>query len=242
MIRGIRAAGRRRKPWVGLALCGLLLPMLPTGLTRLVSAAEASHPLADSEGEALLAHFADVMGEVRSFEAPFVQEHHLSAFLDVLKARGISYFRAPDQFRWELLEPYHSLLVYNRDQVAKFDVRDGKLQYVESGAYDAIRGLMGQLTSWMRGDFRATREGFSVKVYEGSEYEIALTPRSEQMLRYIQRIEVYLRKDPIQAARIRIREPEQDFIEIRFDEVRENAPLRPELFDSRNPWLSPPSP
>lgn len=223
-----------------LALLGFLAGGV--GQARAASAAAPPSPLSAPDAEALLARISERMGAVRSFEAPFVQEHHLSMYVDVLKARGVSYFQAPDRFRWELSEPYRSLLVYDRERVAKFEERDGRLRYVESGAYDAIRGLMGQMTGWMRGDFRETRDGFALRALEGRDYEIELTPRSRQMLQYIQRIEVYLRKDPIQIARIVIREPEKDYIEIRFGAVRENVALRRELFDTRSPLVTPPPP
>ncbi|MBI5016922.1 MAG: outer membrane lipoprotein carrier protein LolA [Deltaproteobacteria bacterium] len=204
-------------------------------LTLSAAAAAPPIPLSPAATETLLGDVSRRMGAVRSFEADFTQEHHLSLYLDVLRARGVSYFQAPDRFRWELLEPYRSILVYNRTRVAKFEDRDGKMRFVDSGAYDVIRGLMGQMTGWMRGDFQAARDSFAMRALEGSDYEIELTPRSREMLTYIQRIEVHLKKEPLQVSRIVIREPEQDYIEIRFGTVRENVALRGEFFDTKSP-------
>lgn len=228
----------------GLAMICSILVSLGGSAGFTLGAEAAGHGVLLSAEKAALFfdRVAAQMGEVHSFSAAFTQEHHLSVFLDVLTANGVSYFQSPDQFRWELYEPYRSVLVYNSDRVAKFEERDGTLRYVESGAYDAIRGLMGQLTNWMRGDFRATRDGFTQRVFEGLDYEIELTPRSATMLQYIQHIEVHLRKDPIQVSRIVIREPEEDYIEIRFEVVRENASLRPELFDTSRPLVTSPLP
>ena len=192
--------------------------------------------LAPAQAEAALGQIGQKMGEVRSFEAAFTQDHHLAMFMDVLKASGRCFFAAPDKFRWEITAPYHSILVFNRDRVAKFEEKDGAMKYVESGAYDIIRGLMAQMTGWMRGDFKAGGDAFAMAALEGAkEYQLQLTPKSKEMQQYIRRIEVYINKNPLQTSRIVIREPEEDRIEIRFSEVRENAALDEKLFDVKQP-------
>lgn len=232
----------------GFPAAGIVLLTLLTLFCRFVDAedrspARAAPPpstaLADGETAALLAKISAHLGAVRSFTAAFVQEHHLAIFLDVLKARGANAFQAPDRFRWEVTEPYHSLLIYDRGVVAKFEERDGRMQPVDSGAADLMRDLMGRMTSWMRGDFQATRESFTLQAREGQEYALEMTPKAKEMLRYIQRIELYLSKDPLRIVRIVIREPEEDRIEIRFENLRENGALGNELFDTKNPPVIP---
>ena len=196
----------------------------------------SSTPLADAAATALMKQLSERMGAVTAFEACFIQEHHLTLYLDVLTANGVCYFQAPDRFRWEILTPYHSIVVFNHDRAAKFEERDGSMVYVKSGAYDIIRGLMAQMTGWMRGDFTGDREAFTIRVFAGTAgYELELTPRGQEIKQYIQQIEVYLTKEPLQTARIVIREPEQDYLEITFCDVRENAALNPELFNLRKP-------
>lgn len=189
-----------------------------------------------AETDTLLSKIYQRMGATKSFDAAFIQEHHLAMFMDVLKARGMCYYQAPDRFRWELFTPYRSILAYNHDRVAKFEFRDGQMKYIESGAYDVIRGLMSQMTGWVHGDFKSDRENFDLAAYDGKrEYLMVLAPRKKEMLQYIQRIEVYLKKEPIQTTRIVVREIEQDTIEINFSNVHENIEMNAELFNTKKP-------
>ena len=223
---------------LGLALFLLLAPgglgAAPSEAKRL--APSSSTLLSDAAAAALMKQISERMGAVTSFEARFIQEHRLTLYLDVLTANGVCYFQAPDRFRWEILAPYHSILVFNHDRAAKFEDRDGNLTYVKSGAYDIIRGLMAQMTSWMRGDFTGDQDTFAIRVFAGTAgYELELTPRGKEIKQYIQHIEVHLKKEPLQTARIVIREPEQDYLEITFCDVRENTALDAELFNPRKP-------
>lgn len=211
-------------------------PAAPLTTSTLTSATLLAPP----QAEAMLQKIARDLGAVRSFDAAFVQEHRLAMFMDVLRARGAMAFAAPDRFRWEIFQPYHSILVFNHDRVARFEERDGTMKYVESGAYDVIRGLMGQMTGWMSGDFKASRESFTLRVLDGKEIVLELVPRSAEMLQYIQKIEVYLSKQPLRTTRIVIREAEQDSIEIRFSQVRENIKLDEKVFDTKAPMPIPP--
>lgn len=223
-------------PSAGLILLLALAPPVVLGAGR-PSPAPADNlyaPLAGDESTALLRKISQHLGAVRSFDADFVQEHHLALYLDVLKARGVSAFQSPDRFRWEMTAPYRSILVYNRGAVAKFEERNGRMTYVESGTYDLLRGLMGQMTGWMRGDFQDSQGRFSLRALVGPEYQLELIPKSKEMLQYVRGIEVYLHKEPISIARIVIREPEEDFIEIRFERLRPNSSPADALFDTKN--------
>jgi outer membrane lipoprotein-sorting protein len=97
--------------------------------------------------------------------------------------------------------------------------------------------LLGQMTSLMRGDFKASQETFTVSALQGRDYRIVLTPRVKALGEYIRAIELTLDRDRYQVSKIVIREPEGDFIQIVFSDVRENVPFARELFDTKNPAL-----
>ena len=72
---------------------------------------------------------------------------------------------------------------------------------------------------------------------KGKDYRIVLTPRVKALGEYIRAIELTLDHDSYQVSKIVIREPEGDFIQIVFSDVRENVPFARELFDTKNPAL-----
>lgn len=231
-----RRIGCREWLQAGLIVLLTLLPRTTLGDDRSATlpAYGLYSSLSTDESTALLQSISAHLGAVRSFDANFFQEHHLAMYLDVLKARGVSAFQSPDRFRWELTDPYRSVLIYNRGNVAKFEERNGRMQRVDSGAYDLLRNLMGQMTAWMRGDFKDAQTRFNLRALVGPEYQLELTPKAKEMLQYVRRIEVYLHKDPITIARIVIREPEEDFIEIRFENLHQNSSPADALFDTKN--------
>lgn len=199
------------------------------------SATAAYAPIPKAELDKLLDKISVRLGAVRSFRSRFTQERHLALFMDVLRTSGTCYFQAPDRFRWELTAPYSSVLIFNHDKVAKFELSQNQLKYIQSGAYDVIKGLMGQMTGWMRGDFKESAGAFTLSVLNGPDWRLIMTPRSSKMSDYIKTIELSMDKQKFQVSRIVIREPEEDFIEITFFDTRENVPLDSGVFDVQHP-------
>ena len=226
MLAALAAAGQPRQP------------PAPAPSATAAPPVAAYTPLSKQATDRLLDQISNRLGVVRSFQSVFVQERHLAIFEDVLTGKGFCFFEAPDKFRWELAEPYVSVLIFNRNEVGKFEFKDRKLGAIDTGAGKAMSELLGQMTHLMRGDFKASQEAFTVSALQGKDTRIDLTPRIKALGEYIRAIELTLDPKTYQVFKIIIREPEGDFIQIVFSDVRENVPFARALFDTKNPSLT----
>ena len=172
------------------------------------------------------------LGSIQSLRTDFTQKRHMSLFMDVLTSRGVLSFQKPDRLRWELTDPYRSIMIFNRGDVAKFQVKEGKLTRLNSGMEDLMRGVLKQILSMMQGDFGKVSEAYRIEVKEGSDYLLSMTPKSEGMSKTITSLELHIDRSSLHMKEIIIREPGQDYLEIIFTAHKENISLPDDLFST----------
>ena len=175
------------------------------------------------------------LGSIKTLRTNFTQKRHMSLFLDVLSSEGILFFQKPDLLRWELRVPYQSIMIFNRGDVAKFQLKDGKLKKLKSGMEDLMRGVLKQILSMMQGDFKKVSESYNIEVKEGTDYLLLMHPKSEGMAKAISSIELHVSKSSFHMKRIVIREPTDDYLEIIFTNNQEDGSLNSGLFNTENP-------
>ena len=175
------------------------------------------------------------LGSIKTLRTNFTQKRHMSLFLDVLSSEGILFFQKPDLLRWELRAPYQSIMIFNKGDVAKFQLKDGKLKKLKSGMEDLMRGVLKQILSMMQGNFKKVSESYSIEVKEGTDYLLLMHPKSEGMAKAISFIELHVSKSSFHMERIVIREPTDDYLEIIFTNNQEDGSLNSGLFNTENP-------
>jgi len=207
--------------------------------TPLVHGAEKSvelyRELSASEMEVILARMTENIQSVKNLRAEFIQERHMAMFLDVLSAQGILYFEMPDKLRWELTEPYASILIFNSGNVAKFNREKGKYVRMNLGMEDMFRESLRQIISIMRGDFRKVQKDYNISMAHGADYRLVMRPVSAGMAKVIKSLDLSIDQRSNYVTTIVIREPKGDSIEIRFSDQEENSAFDQRLFDLSNP-------
>src|SRR3989337_2565927 len=196
---------------------------------------EPYRELAASEMEVILARMTESIQFVKSLKAEFIQERHMTMFLDVLSAKGILYFEMPDKLRWELTEPYASILIFNSGNVANFNREKGKYVRMNLGMEDMFRESLRQIISIMRGDFRRVQKDYNISMAHGVDYRLVMRPVSTRMAEVIKSLDLSIDQRSNYVTKIIIREPKGDSIEIRFSGQEENSALDQRLFDLSNP-------
>jgi hypothetical protein len=82
----------------------------PSSVTAL-----AEHPpLDEAETQAFLETMRQSLASVQTLQARFVQERRVSMFVDTLVTTGVCLFEPPQRLRWEMTEPYVSVLIHTR--------------------------------------------------------------------------------------------------------------------------------
>jgi len=191
--------------------------------------------LNSKQQESFLRDMSCQLKGIKNFKVEFEQQRHLSIMFEPLISKGVCYFEKPDKMRWEISSPYSSILIYNSDQVAKYEIENGKINKLNFGAADIMRKVLQQIISWMQGDFNEADGLYALEVYKGSVYKVVLIPISEAMRTNLQKIELHITVQDFQMNEVVIRESETDFIQIKFMNKQDNIALPEKVFDPAMP-------
>lgn len=181
------------------------------------------------QGE-LLARLEENLKASKTLQAKFKQEKHLALFRDVLVSRGLLAFAVPSRLRWEIKEPFHSLLLLNGKELAKYDFPGGKPRRLKLPAADALYEVMSQIAGLHQGKFGEQTENYELQLYSGEAAGLVLVPKSKKLKQFIQAIEIKFSKALDSVSSVLIREGGEDFTLITFSEVSLNPELPAALF------------
>lgn len=173
-----------------------------------------SDPTVFLEGKDRVAFLAKVesrMSKVKSFVATFEQETNLAIFKDPVRTTGFLLFESPDRVRWEIDEPFRSILVVSGTAVAKFEFVDGKRRPLKLGrGADALLAVMSRLRLWFQGRFDASDGEFDLDVADRPSPLVRLRPKSKDSRAGIAAIELRLTAELDAVATVTLRERSGD--------------------------------
>jgi len=198
----------------------------------------AANALSPEEQQQFLQEMTAQLADVKNFRAEFEQQRHLSIMMEPLISKGVCSFEVPDKLRWEISIPYSSILIYNAEKVAKFEIDQGQLKKLNFGAAEIMRRVLQQIISWMQGDFGASEAIYSVQVMKGTIYTIQLIPKSEVMRENLKVIELHIEPKTFQIKQVLIKESAEDFIKIIFKNKLENSILPENTFHPEQPNIN----
>ncbi len=161
-------------------------------------------------------------GKVTSVQARFVQEKHLPILTQPLIARGRFMFQGPDSLRWEYQEPVRSVLLMYKGRTRRFVESDGKMVEENAAGLQAMDVVSEQITSWLSGRFDQNPL-FKASLEPGRK--IVMTPRGQQMNRFILRMEMLMGDQPGVMKEVVIFESETAFTRFKFVEPMINLPI-----------------
>jgi outer membrane lipoprotein-sorting protein len=206
----------------------VLLLTLPMMAGRAASDASSKEQAGVPEQPELLRLLRESRASYHTFATRFVQRKHL-AMLDVdLQSEGMIFFRRPGSIRYEILAPVRSLMTYDGKKAQCYTFTEGAWKRLNNPAATAIGQVLRQIGHWIQGDFDTDRKMFEIDVVPADNAAgcIRLTPRSEALNKYIQRVEIYVEKAPdYRVTRVIIRESEVDLTEMRFRQELRNPPI-----------------
>jgi len=215
-----------RRIWI----LGLILLWLP--LRGGSGPGQGMVPLPDAECRAVLKQMAQSLLTHSTLKARFLQERRLALFDDVLKMKGYFYYQKPGRIRWEIVDPYASILVLLEDgRMERFDVVGGKAVKVRTDNRQISGEVLNQISRWLNGDLERVLKDFEVKMVRGAAYRLTLRPKSEALAGFLSRIEFEIDTRSYFVLTISLWESGNDATVIRFLDPSVDTPLPDRLFD-----------
>jgi len=220
------------------SLAPALALVLALGATTLRAEDPPTTARVPLEGQAradLLTRIEARMSALRSFVAHFEQEKSLAIFQDTLSSSGFIAFAQPSDMRWEIREPFRSLLIVSGGRAAKFEWVDGQRRTLALGrGGDVVAAVMGRIEGWFRGDF-GRQTDFDMVVFEAPTPAISLRPKVASMARGLSTIEIDLAPDLASIERVTIHETSGDRTVMRYRLLARDAAFPAGTFSTTDP-------
>ncbi|MEI7731678.1 MAG: outer membrane lipoprotein carrier protein LolA [Verrucomicrobiota bacterium] len=220
----VRSRGFSRSPlgWGIVLMLGCLLP---------APAQTSNAPVAPT-----LKDVNHAMSQAETIFTRFVQERHLSLFTEPLRSEGFLCFQKPGRIRWEITQPYKSILVSDGAGVAQFEWVEDKWKKLDVGLAAAMQNVVSQIAGVMEGRYSSNQRDYEATLTNAAGGPvITLVPRNEAMRKMMQAIEVHLTPDLKGTRRVVLRETGGDYTDIRFEDQQVGWSLPPRTFDRNAP-------
>jgi len=195
----------------------------------------AVEELPPSKLDALLTEIEDELGDIHSLKVEFLQEKHLSIFMEPVQAKGILLFRRPSHIRFEITDPFHSVLTVRGRSMSKHERVDGKWLKLKPASLDSVLVVTGQIASWLRGRLREEEDVYDISATAEDDPTVFLRPKDARLRKQITRIELRFRKGPWRVATLVIYEPNGDFTFITFHDEEHGIQFPDRFFDTSDP-------
>jgi len=161
-----------------------------------------------------------------------VQEKHLAIFTEPVRAEGAMYFLAPDSVRFEITQPFRSVLIARRKAMASYEHVGGKWKKLRVAAPDGILMVMRQIASWLQGRLHRQDGIYDISARVGDRTVVLLTPKHEKLKKYVSVIELALSEKWDRITSIVIREPAEDYTRMTFLNEARNVDIEAAAFDT----------
>ena len=201
----------------------------------LVASPVYSEQKQNPSSKVLLDEIHKALSSIRTLEADFIQTRRLAIFEDELISEGKLYYNLPDQMRWEIKKPYRSALIFNQNNVAKFEIQKGQLRKMKIAGEALFSEIMGQMMHIMKGDFSAIEKEYAIHAEQGENITVSLTPRSQKLSTILNSFTFTMHPETFRVKKLKLQEGSEDDIEIVFQHEKENGTLDPSLFSMKNP-------
>ncbi len=180
----------------------------------------------------LLKRLAKEFGQVRTLQAEFVQEKHLSLFKDVAETRGVFLFQQPRSVRFEIRQPFRSIVLADGKHAAKYEQVEGNWRRLDIQEAEVLLIVMNQISSWILGEFGKNTDLYDIRATQDGCISVILLPRPKAMSKIISEIDLQLDETSTRFKSIVVREPQGDYSIMKFVSEVRNAALDKNLFDT----------
>ncbi|MBU4230938.1 MAG: outer membrane lipoprotein carrier protein LolA [Desulfobacterales bacterium] len=196
---------------------------------------KSAHKLSPEELAQLLERIEKKLGKIQSLYTDFIQEKHLEIFTRPAVAKGRCIFQNPGKMRFEIIEPFQSVLIVNDKAVAKYELVEGKWQKLQSSQQQLVLLIIDHITLWLQGRLRGKEDIYAISAEKGETTKVILTPRNEGFRKHLTAIELVMNRDESGIRQIILREPGPDYTVVTFINDRRNLAIPQEVFNTNSP-------
>ncbi|OYT17817.1 MAG: hypothetical protein B7C24_00720 [Bacteroidetes bacterium 4572_77] len=166
---------------------------------------------------------------ITSLQADFEQQKVMSFLLEPISSYGKFWFQKENSIRWEYQKPYSYIIIMDNGQLR---VKDGKDEYNTDLSANAVFQQMNSLISGsIQGDLLQDQQHYSFLFFENeNQIIIRVLPKDEQLLAYLDYMELYFHKEQLHMEILLMHEPSGDFTKMIFSNSILNKEIDEDVF------------
>lgn len=211
-----------------------ILVLAATMLASLsLSSAQAASPVSDVN--ALKTKMQSSISKISSIQSDFTLEKYLSAMSSTMKSSGKFYYKKDDKVKLEFTAPIKQNLVMNGNKLM-MDA-SGKPIVTDATSNPMIGELKKVISACMSGNIANMGSNYKMEYFvDGSNYLIEITPLSNDIKKFAERVDLYLDSSDFTVIKMRMTEalkPNQsrnDYSEYVFSNKKKNTDIADSVF------------
>ena len=165
--------------------------------------------------------------KIDSVQGDFIQEKQMPILARPLVSRGYFAYQKPASLRWEYREPLRSVLLLHNGEAHRFVHADAGWREDRDAAMQSMDFILQEIAKWLNGRFD-DNPLFNVSL--DPDNKIVMTPKDQEMGRFIQRIELTMADRPGIIKEVVIFENADSLTRFTFVDPKINEPLPPAEF------------
>ena len=147
----------------------------------------------------------------------FTQERTISLLEDVSISKGVLVFDKSGSVRWEINEPFRSVLISHKGEALQFEFIDGAWKKISSDSRVPLEKIVEQVRKISAGDF--SEGAYNISEEEG---KLILIPSNDGARKFIAKIAIMPNEDFTAAKTVEIFSPNGDKTLITFERTIPN--------------------
>jgi outer membrane lipoprotein-sorting protein len=172
--------------------------------------------------------FANYGNNLLSLTCDFIQEKHLEYLSSSIISEGKLWYKKENMVRWEYLKPFKYLVIKNQNKITLID--ENRKQEYSKKPNKAFQFLNDILSGSVNGSL-LTDDRFTFNVSENDiQYLVELTTVAEEDKKIFEKIHLYYAKIDKAVCMIKMIEPNNDYIFLKFENRKVNTNIDNQLF------------
>lgn len=143
---------------------------------------------------------------VTSIQSDFSQEKYMAVMANSMKSSGKFYYEKSDKVKLEYLVPFKQNLIMNGDKLMM--EMNGKKNVLNAAANPMANELKKVISACMSGDISNMGANYNLEFFQDGEfYMIKITPKSADIQKFAQQVDLYLDAKDFSVVKMKMIEP-----------------------------------
>jgi|TARA_Y100000294_G_scaffold178040_1_gene206762 outer membrane lipoprotein-sorting protein len=178
-----------------------------------------------SDVDKILLEVEQNMSNIKTVQALFVQNKHMSMFDMPIIIKGKFYIENPHMFAWIVTEPVEYTLIITEDKIKKWDESNGT-QEMSLKENPMFKEMISQITFWFSGAYASCKKDYHVKLISDEPCVLEFSPKEHNPAsKMLSNVTLSFKEDKNYITKIQLFEKNGDSTELFFNDVKINTAI-----------------